>query len=120
MTCLAGGGRSPPLGDGAARGRRRAGPTPIEPLRCPTRRDDACERTYAFGPASGSPVWERRTDCSGGGGRTPVVADGGVWIRDGSGGAAGIERHWLVAGWGQAEPLAGGTDTVEPGRREDR
>ncbi|MER8267002.1 PQQ-binding-like beta-propeller repeat protein [Streptomyces griseus] len=50
----------------------------------------ACSRTYAFEPASGGPVWDRRTDCSGGGGRTPVVADGGVWTRDGSGDAPSV------------------------------
>ncbi|MFG3529108.1 PQQ-binding-like beta-propeller repeat protein [Streptomyces sp. NPDC047917] len=42
----------------------------------------ACEQTYAFDPKSGDPIWRHRTDCSGGGGRTPVLADGGVWIRD--------------------------------------
>ncbi|MFJ2883096.1 PQQ-binding-like beta-propeller repeat protein [Streptomyces sp. NPDC086796] len=45
----------------------------------------ACERTYAFAPKSGEPVWRHRTECSGGGGRTPVVADGGVWVRDDAG-----------------------------------
>ncbi|MFC9857692.1 MULTISPECIES: outer membrane protein assembly factor BamB family protein [unclassified Streptomyces] len=45
----------------------------------------ACELTYAFDPKSGAPVWHHRTGCSGGGGRTPVVADGGVWIRDDGG-----------------------------------
>ncbi|MCX4847963.1 PQQ-binding-like beta-propeller repeat protein [Streptomyces sp. NBC_00893] len=45
----------------------------------------ACEQTYAFDPKSGDPVWHHRTDCSGGGGRTPVLADGGVWIRDAAG-----------------------------------
>ncbi|MEV6008185.1 PQQ-binding-like beta-propeller repeat protein [Streptomyces sp. NPDC051976] len=42
----------------------------------------ACEQTYAFSPASGSPLWHHDTDCEGGGGRTPVLADGGVWVRD--------------------------------------
>ncbi|MFJ5291116.1 PQQ-binding-like beta-propeller repeat protein [Streptomyces sp. NPDC088348] len=45
----------------------------------------ACEQTYAFAPKSGNPVWHHETECSGGGGRTPVVADGGVWIRDDAG-----------------------------------
>ncbi|MFI1092046.1 PQQ-binding-like beta-propeller repeat protein [Streptomyces sp. NPDC020917] len=52
----------------------------------------ACEQTYAFDPRSGSPLWHHRTDCSGGGGRTPVVADGGVWIRDGAGMAPSVLR----------------------------
>lgn len=43
----------------------------------------ACEQTYAFDPTSGDPIWRHQTGCSGGGGRTPVVADGGVWVRDG-------------------------------------
>ncbi|MCX4396589.1 PQQ-binding-like beta-propeller repeat protein [Streptomyces sp. NBC_00053] len=45
----------------------------------------ACEQTYAFDPKSGNPVWHHETDCSGGGGRTPVLADGGVWVRDDAG-----------------------------------
>ncbi|MEV5197747.1 PQQ-binding-like beta-propeller repeat protein [Streptomyces sp. NPDC053720] len=45
----------------------------------------ACEQTYAFDPKSGNPIWHHRTDCSGGGGRTPVLADGGVWVRDAAG-----------------------------------
>lgn len=45
----------------------------------------ACEQTYAFDPKSGSPLWHHDTSCSGGGGRTPVVGDGGVWVRDDAG-----------------------------------
>lgn len=45
----------------------------------------ACEQTYAFAPKSGNPIWHHETDCSGGGGRTPVLADGGVWVRDDAG-----------------------------------
>ncbi|MCR6483447.1 PQQ-binding-like beta-propeller repeat protein [Amycolatopsis sp. OK19-0408] len=44
----------------------------------------ACEQTYAFEPKAGAPIWHRSTGCSGGGGRTPVVADGGLWIRNSS------------------------------------
>ena len=47
----------------------------------------ACERTYAFTPDTGAPLWEHDTGCSGGGGRTPVVADRGLWIRDVAGAA---------------------------------
>ncbi|MEV6308660.1 PQQ-binding-like beta-propeller repeat protein [Streptomyces sp. NPDC051840] len=45
----------------------------------------ACEQTYAFAPATGAPVWHHDTECSGGGGRTPVLADGGLWVRDDAG-----------------------------------
>ncbi|MFE6662796.1 PQQ-binding-like beta-propeller repeat protein [Streptomyces sp. NPDC057697] len=44
-----------------------------------------CEQTYAFAPRSGEPLWRHETECSGGGGRTPVLADGGVWVRDDAG-----------------------------------
>ncbi|MFF1644496.1 PQQ-binding-like beta-propeller repeat protein [Streptomyces sp. NPDC058240] len=57
----------------------------------------ACEQTYAFDPKSGNPIWHHRTDCSGGGGRTPVLADGGVWVRD----AAGMTPSVLNATDGQ-------------------
>jgi outer membrane protein assembly factor BamB len=43
----------------------------------------ACEQTYAFDPQSGNPLWHHDTDCEGGGGNTPVLADDGVWVRDG-------------------------------------
>ena len=45
----------------------------------------ACEQTYRLDPGTGSPVWQHSTDCQGGGGRTPVIADGGLWIRDDAG-----------------------------------
>lgn len=45
----------------------------------------ACEQTYDFDPATGEPIWHHQTDCSGGGGRTPVLADGEVWVRDDAG-----------------------------------
>ncbi|MGW1103972.1 outer membrane protein assembly factor BamB family protein [Streptomyces sp. NPDC002540] len=50
----------------------------------------ACEQTYSFDPKSGNPIWHHRTDCSGGGGRTPVLADGGVWVRDDAGMAPSV------------------------------
>lgn len=45
----------------------------------------ACEQSYAFEPKTGTPLWQHSTGCSGGGGRTPVVADGALWIRDDAG-----------------------------------
>ncbi|MBX7466620.1 PQQ-binding-like beta-propeller repeat protein [Streptomyces sp. MAG02] len=50
----------------------------------------ACEQTYAFDPKSGAPLWHHDTGCSGGGGRTPVLADGGVWVRDDAGAAPAV------------------------------
>jgi outer membrane protein assembly factor BamB len=44
----------------------------------------ACLQTYAFNPKSGKPLWHHKTGCAGGGGRTPVLADDGVWVRDDS------------------------------------
>jgi outer membrane protein assembly factor BamB len=42
----------------------------------------ACLRAYRFDRSSGDLDWLHATGCSGGGGRTPVVANGRVWIRD--------------------------------------
>lgn len=42
----------------------------------------ACEQAYAFAPGTGAPLWHHATGCEGGGGRTPVVGDNGLWIRD--------------------------------------
>ncbi|WP_329367451.1 PQQ-binding-like beta-propeller repeat protein [Streptomyces sp. NBC_00669] len=56
----------------------------------------ACEQAYAFDPKSGSPIWHHQTGCSGGGGRTPVLADGGVWVRDN-----GMASSVLDAGTGE-------------------
>lgn len=76
----------------------------------------ACEQTYAFAPKSGDPIWHHETDCSGGGGRTPVLADGGVWSsrrrRDGPLGAQRRRREGprhvrgrgLVTGTGLRRP----------------
>ncbi len=42
----------------------------------------ACGQAYAFNPLSGVPLWHRATDCSGGGGKTPVLAGGRLYVRD--------------------------------------
>lgn len=42
----------------------------------------ACAQSYRFDPADGALVWHHNTGCSGGGGRTPVVAAGGLWVRE--------------------------------------
>lgn len=44
----------------------------------------ACEQAYRFDLA-GALVWHHTTDCEGGGGRTPVLHDGSVYIRDDAG-----------------------------------
>jgi outer membrane protein assembly factor BamB len=43
----------------------------------------ACEQTYSFTTA-GVQRWRHSTSCSGGGGRTPVLHDGQVYVRDNS------------------------------------
>jgi len=42
----------------------------------------ACEQAYAFDPASGALLWHHTSSCEGGGGRTPVLAGGRLWVRD--------------------------------------
>jgi outer membrane protein assembly factor BamB len=42
----------------------------------------ACEQSYRFDPATGATRWVHSTGCSGGGGKTPVVAAGGLWVRE--------------------------------------
>jgi PQQ-like domain len=42
----------------------------------------ACGQTYDFNPTSGALIWYRDTDCEGGGGRTPVLAHGDLYVRD--------------------------------------
>lgn len=49
----------------------------------------ACEQTYKFSLA-GDLVWRHSTDCAGGGGRTPVLHDGKVYVRDDAGKAPAI------------------------------
>ncbi|MEV7953964.1 PQQ-binding-like beta-propeller repeat protein [Streptomyces sp. NPDC087532] len=75
----------------------------------------ACEQTYAFDPKSGNPIWRHRTDCSGGGGRTPVLADGGVWVRDDAGMTPSVldiadgqvRGTYEAAGWSPAPAFDG-------------
>ena len=42
----------------------------------------ACEQAYAFTAATGDPVWHHSTYCEGGGGKTPAVYGGRVYVRD--------------------------------------
>lgn len=42
----------------------------------------ACGVTYRFQPGSADLVWSRTTGCSGGGGKTPVLANGKLYVRD--------------------------------------
>jgi len=44
----------------------------------------ACENTYRFDLA-GTLVWNHTTGCSGGGGRTPVLHNAKLWVRDDAG-----------------------------------
>jgi hypothetical protein len=42
----------------------------------------ACGQTYDFNPVSGALSWHRDTNCEGGGGNTPVLAHGDLYVRD--------------------------------------
>lgn len=42
----------------------------------------ACGQTYDFAPLTGQLTWHRNTACEGGGGKTPVLADGRLFVRD--------------------------------------
>lgn len=44
----------------------------------------ACAQTYDFAPTTGSLIWWHDTACEGGGGKTPVLANGRVYVRDSS------------------------------------
>ncbi|TMD20127.1 MAG: choice-of-anchor D domain-containing protein [Chloroflexi bacterium] len=46
----------------------------------------ACGQSYDFDPVSGALLWHHSTDCSGGGGKTPVLANGQLYVRDASSG----------------------------------
>ncbi len=43
----------------------------------------ACDQDYAFAPVGGSLLWHHSTGCEGGGGKTPVLAGGDLFSRDG-------------------------------------
>jgi outer membrane protein assembly factor BamB len=42
----------------------------------------ACGQTYDFAPGSGALQWHVNTSCEGGGGKTPVLANGRLYVRD--------------------------------------
>jgi len=42
----------------------------------------ACGQTYDFAPSTGALTWHRSTGCEGGGGKTPVLANGRLYVRD--------------------------------------
>lgn len=41
-----------------------------------------CGQTYDFTPTSGTLLWHHSTACEGGGGKTPVLANGSLYVRD--------------------------------------
>jgi outer membrane protein assembly factor BamB len=77
----------------------------------------ACEQTYRLDPGTGAPVWQHSTDCQGGGGRTPVIADGALWIRDDAGkpqtvlnlSDGTVRGTFGTGGWTPAPAFAGRT-----------
>ena len=42
----------------------------------------ACQQAYDFDPATGALLWHHTSSCEGGGGRTPALADGKLYVRD--------------------------------------
>jgi outer membrane protein assembly factor BamB len=44
----------------------------------------ACAKTYDFSPSAGTSLWHYSTYCSGGGGKTPVLYNGKLYVRDAS------------------------------------
>src|SRR5262249_1552610 len=42
----------------------------------------ACPQAYGFNTATGQQLWHYESCCEGGGGKTPVVHDGQVYVRD--------------------------------------
>ena len=43
----------------------------------------ACQQAYDFDPLDGTLLWHHDSSCEGGGGATPVLADGTIFARDG-------------------------------------
>jgi outer membrane protein assembly factor BamB len=83
----------------------------------------ACHSDYAFDPLSGSQLWHYSTGCSGGGGKTPVVAAGFVFSRDSANGVLLNAASGTIAGSfnastapavgnGKAYMVSGGTLTA--------
>ena len=48
----------------------------------------ACPNVFGFEPEHGAPLWTYSDGCSGGGGRTPVLAHEWLWVRDNGTGLA--------------------------------
>ena len=84
----------------------------------------ACPNVHVFDKLRGELVWEYRPGCSGGGGRTPVLHDGRLYVQDGAPGivfdaASGARLGEFAAGPPPA--FAGGTMVhVEEGRVQTR
>src|SRR5687767_216294 len=41
-----------------------------------------CPNVYKLNPATGTPIWQFSTGCSGGGGKTPALYNGRLYVRD--------------------------------------
>jgi outer membrane protein assembly factor BamB len=70
----------------------------------------ACGRSYRFDPATGATRWVHSTGCSGGGGKTPVVAAGGLWVRESFDGTLPV----LALGTGQVTTRFGSEGMPAP------
>lgn len=53
----------------------------------------SCPNVYGFEPVDGEPLWAYGNGCTGGGGRTPVLAEGLVWVRDGTTGGIALDTR---------------------------
>jgi outer membrane protein assembly factor BamB len=42
----------------------------------------SCPQVYRFQPITGAPIWHKSGPCEGGGGRTPVLSGGKLYVRD--------------------------------------
>jgi outer membrane protein assembly factor BamB len=72
----------------------------------------ACDQTYGFAQQTLDPLWHYSTDCEGGGGSTPVYADGDLFTQDFVGNlilntaTGNLVRSWSPSGNGSPPPPA--------------
>jgi outer membrane protein assembly factor BamB len=78
----------------------------------------ACDQTYGFAQQTLDPLWHYSTDCEGGGGSTPVYADGDVFTQDFFGNlilnaaTGNLIRSWAPPGNGSPPPPAVDSNTL--------
>ncbi len=78
----------------------------------------ACDQTYAFAQQTLDPLWHYSTDCEGGGGSTPVYADGDIFTQDYFGNlilsaaTGNLIRSWAPAANNSPPPPAVDSNTL--------